>query len=246
LPISELVLIRHGESTGNAAAAAANRAGAETITVDRRDADVPLSELGVQQAGALAAGLRPLLGDGRYTEVWSSPYVRAVQTATTALTAAGAELPVLIDERLRDRELGVLDLLTTLGVANRFPLEAERRRWLGKFYHRPPGGESWADMVLRLRSFLVDVAVSAEPTRVIVFCHDAVVVLFRYIVERLTEAQILQLAADDPVRNVAINEFARTADGGWRLVRYNDVSHLEHQGVPATEHRGEVDQRARH
>jgi broad specificity phosphatase PhoE len=43
------------------------------------------------------------------------------------------DLPIRVDERLRDRELGVLDLLTMQGVKARFPQEAERRRWLGKF-----------------------------------------------------------------------------------------------------------------
>ncbi len=57
-----------------------------------------------------------LLGGGERTLVWSSPYRRAVQTAEIALQASGASLPVRLDERLRDRELGILDLLTWLGV----------------------------------------------------------------------------------------------------------------------------------
>ena len=152
MTVTELVIIRHGESAGNAAAGEANAAGSEAIHIDRRDADVPLSVLGARQARALGPVVRPLLADTRRTRVWSSPYVRARETAAHALgdeRAAG----IWVDERLRDRELGVLDLLTTRGVESRFPLEAERRRWLGKFYHRPPGGESWADVALRLRSF---------------------------------------------------------------------------------------------
>ena len=136
----ELIVIRHGESLGNAAAAQAYADDAEVIEIDTRDADVELSPTGVEQAQALARGLKPLLADDVPTLVWSSTYVRAQQTAQVSLGGAGVELPVLLDERLRDRELGVLDLLTWKGVLNRFPLEAERRQWLGKFYHRPPGG----------------------------------------------------------------------------------------------------------
>ena len=88
--------------------------------------------------------------------VWSSPYLRARQTAELAVHTGGWQTPVLLDERLRDRELGILDMLTSAGVEARLPQEAERRRWLGKFYYRPPGGESWADVVLRLRSLLAD------------------------------------------------------------------------------------------
>lgn len=64
MSVTELVIIRHGESAGNAAAAAANAAGAEVITVDRRDADVPLSADGVEQAQALQSAVTPLLTDG--------------------------------------------------------------------------------------------------------------------------------------------------------------------------------------
>lgn len=241
MPTTELIFIRHGESTGNAAAAAANRAEAEVITIDRRDADVPLSELGVRQAEALGRGLRPLLGEAVPIQVWSSPYVRAVQTAQTALSVAGSELPILVDERLRDRELGILDLLTWRGVERRHPQEAERRRWLGKFYHRPPGGESWADVALRLRSFLRDLTDRAEGARTVVICHDALVMLFRYICEGLTEAQVLQIATTDPVRNVSVTAFRLSELGQWQLTRYNDVAHLEESDVPVTEHRGEVD-----
>jgi broad specificity phosphatase PhoE len=244
MAVAEVILIRHGESMGNAAAAAANAAQADVIVIDRRDADVPLSPVGLQQAQALGAGLAAVLSDGLATTVWSSPYVRAYQSAEVALASAGLSLPIAVDERLRDRELGVLDLLTTTGVANRFPLEAERRRWLGKFYHRPPGGESWADVVLRLRSFLRDLNDLPEGTRVVIMCHDALVLLFRYICEHLNEQQVLEIGANDPVRNVSLTQLARTADGSWQLLRYNDVTHLEQAGAPITEHRGEVDARA--
>jgi broad specificity phosphatase PhoE len=241
--VTELVVIRHGESAGNAAAAEANAAGAEVISVDRRDADVSLSPLGLQQARALGTALRPLVIGEPRTIVWSSPYARARETATAAL---GEELAgaILLDERLRDRELGVLDLLTTRGVRSRFPLEAERRRWLGKFYHRPPGGESWADVVLRLRAFLQDIdAVTAE--RAVLVGHDAVVLLVRYICERLTEQEVLGIQADDPVRNGSITRLARRPGGGWALTDYNNVQHLRQHGVGVTEHRGEVDDHAR-
>jgi broad specificity phosphatase PhoE len=243
---SELVLVRHGESTGNAAAAAAEAAGAEVITIDRRDADVPLSSVGVAQAEALGGGIVSLLADRRPTQVWSSPYLRARQTAEVALQVSALALPLTIDERLRDRELGVLDLLTARGVAARFPLEAERRRWLGKFYHRPPGGESWVDVALRVRSFLRDLNDVPDGTRVVIVSHDALVMLFRFVCEQLSEEQILQIGATTPVRNVSITQLVRAPAGAWQLVRFNDVSHLERQSVPVTEHGGRPDVPAEH
>ena len=240
MAVAELVLIRHGESLGNAAAARAYAEDAEVIDVGARDADVELSTVGREQAEALGRGLKPLLSDDVPTVLWSSTYVRAQQTALIGVAAAGAEAPVRLDERLRDRELGVLDLLTWKGVENRFPLEAERRRWLGKFYHRPPGGESWADVALRVRSFLRDLDAMAEGSRVVLFCHDALVLSFRYVCEGLSESEILDIGAQTPVKNVSLTHLARMQDGGWELQLFNDVSHLESSDAPVTQHPGDA------
>lgn len=240
MAVSDLVVVRHGESLGNAAAAKAYAEDAEVIEVGARDADVELSPTGVEQSTALGRGLGPLLADDTPTRIWSSTYVRAQQTAQLSLAAAGIGLPVRLDERLRDRELGVLDLLTWKGVVNRFPQEAERRAWLGKFYHRPPGGESWADVVLRVRSFLTDLASLPDGTRAVLFCHDALVLTFRYVCEGLTEAEVLEIGNATPVKNVSITRLQRGPDG-WELRTFNDVAHLEQTEAPVTQHPGDVD-----
>jgi len=240
--MTQLILVRHGESTGNVAAAQAHAALAEAITMDVRDADAPLSPTGAEQARALGRGLRHLEPALAPTRVWCSTYVRAQQTAELALAASRLDLPIVIDERLRDRELGVLDLLTSRGVEARFPMEAARRRWLGKFYHRPPGGESWADVMLRVRSVLSDL-VAAEPgERVMVVCHDALVLAFRYVCEAMSETQVLDVQLADPVKNVSITRLERRdGERAWTLLAYNDVSHLTDTAVPVTSHPGERD-----
>lgn len=237
--LAELVLIRHAESEGNVAAAAARMAGAEVVAVQTRDADVALSPLGVTQAQALGMPLGRLLNDPLLTVVWSSPYRRSLETAQIAVSVAGQLVPVLVDERLRDRELGVLDRLTALGVAARYPDEAAQRKRLGKFYHRPPGGESWADVALRLRSFLSDLERQAAE-RAVVFSHDAPIMLIRYICEQLTEQQLLQTGRADPLGNASMTTL-RKSGGQWQLAAYNDVSHLAQTGTPITQHPGEPD-----
>ena len=228
-----LLLIRHGESTANVAAAAAEAANVDVIPVEARDADVTLSSLGELQAGALGARLRDVLP--RDSAVYSSPYRRAVQTAQLAL---GADVILRIDERLRDRELGILDRLTAVGVERRLPLEAERRRWTGKFYYRPPGGEAWTDVALRLRSFLRDVPGDPDAT-VVVFAHDAVVSLFLYVMLRMTEAQLAEHLLTHPIANASITEL-RFDGRDWSLQAFADDAHLAAAGLPATEHPGEA------
>jgi broad specificity phosphatase PhoE len=242
--VLELVLVRHGESMGNVAAERAHAEGLDQIEIDVPDADVELSALGVEQARSLGQALGALPEDTRPAVVWSSSYVRAQQTARLALQAASLDLPVRVDERLRDRELGVLDRLTWRGVQARHPEQAELRDWLGKFYHRPPGGESWADVALRLRSVLADHDRLAAGRRVLVVCHDAVVMLARYVCEQLTVDEVLE-AESEPVRNVSITRLVRDRDdphgGTWRLTAFNDVSHLDDEPVPATQHPGRRD-----
>jgi 2,3-bisphosphoglycerate-dependent phosphoglycerate mutase len=220
-----LGVVRHGESIANAAADAAEAAGVEVIPIEQRDADVPLSPTGETQARALH-GLLPEL---RPDVVVSSPYRRAVRTAELAVDGA---LPVRVDDRLRDRELGVLDLLTRHGVAVRFPQEATRRARLGPFYYRPPGGEAWTDVALRLRDVLRDLRADHADRRVLLVAHEAVILLLRYLIEELTEEDLLGFAAAR-LHNASLTSWVR--DGGrLRLATFNDVGHLAQAGVEAT------------
>ena len=236
----ELLLIRHGESEGNVAATDARMAGAEVIAVPARDADVNLSGTGQDQAKALGAALARIAEEFRPDAVVSSPYARAFQTAEIAVEAAGWTVEVQLDERLRDRELGILDRLTRLGVEKRYPEEAERREWLGKMYYRPPGGESWADVALRLRSVLDELNNLGSGHRVMLVCHDALIMLFRYVLEGMTEKELLDLAASTSVLNASITRFVRPAgEGPWTLESFNVADHLTEQGVAVTEHGGD-------
>ncbi len=237
MAVTELWLVRHGESLGNEAASRAELEGLDRIPLDIRDADVPLSATGREQAEALGAWLAPRLGaiDG----FWVSPYLRARQTLDTALGAEDAAVVTRVDERLRDRELGILDLLTTRGVRRFHPEEAERRLHLGKFYHRPPGGESWADVALRLRSFLAD-ALAQRGESAMVVAHDAVVMVLLYLLLPLEEPELLDFAASHTVLNASVTHLVRTEDR-WELVEFAAVGHLQREGAPVTAHPGSPD-----
>jgi broad specificity phosphatase PhoE len=240
----QLLLVRHGESMGNAAATQAELTGAETIEIGMRDADVPLTPTGEDQAAAIGSWLAGLPASDRPTRVWSSPYVRALTTARLAVEESALPLQISVDERLRDRELGITDLLTRRGLEARLPFEAERRRWLGKFYYRPPGGESWADMVLRARSMLADIDLLADGQHVMIVCHDAMVLVIRYICEALSEAEILEISQHNPVANASLTRLSRDETTGlWEAVGFNDVAHLTADGAPVTSHSGGMDDR---
>ena len=188
---------------------------------------MPLSDRGCEQARALGSVLREDPPD----EVWVSPYVRARQTAELAVEGLG--VPLVVDERLREREFGVLDGLTRKGITALWPEESKRRAAVGKFYHRPPGGESWTDALLRVRSALSDLKVDAEGKRVLVVAHQVVVLLFRYVLEGLDEEGILAIDRQGDVANCAVTTYTRK-DGALHLTAYNDVRHLTAQDTAVT------------
>lgn len=232
---SSLWVVRHGESAGNVARDAAEAGGHERLDLSHRDVDVPLSELGERQARALGRWIAEQPEDERPTVLWTSPYVRARETAALALEAAGLDLPAVVDERLREREFGVLDGLTRRGITAQFPEESARRAAIGKFYHRPPGGESWTDVLQRLRAVLDDVRTDAQGERVLVLAHQVVVLLTRYVLEGMDERQVLALDAEAEVLNCAVTSYRYDAEHGrLALERYNEAAPLVEQDEQVT------------
>jgi broad specificity phosphatase PhoE len=238
---ARLWIVRHGQSQGNVARDAADESGAHEIDIDLRDVDVPLSELGRRQAEAAGRWFAALPRDERPEIILSSPYVRAKQTAEIicsegALAAGPAH--TIVDERLREREFGIFDRLTTAGIRHRYPDEAAHRRLLGKFYHRPPGGESWADVILRLRSMLNTINLHYCDRRVLVVCHQVVVLCFRYILEELSEEEILKIDRQAEVLNcgIAVYDFEPDSKGVCipELSRWNYGAPLEAEGARRT------------
>ena len=229
---ARLWLVRHGQSQGNVARDAADEAGAHEIDIDVRDVDVPLSDLGVEQAEATGRWFAALPAEERPEVILSSPYLRARQTAEAICKAGGLTGPVklVVDERLREREFGILDRLTRRGIEARFPEQAAARTLLGKFYHRPPGGESWCDVALRLRSFIDTLGREYAGESVMVISHQVVILMFRYLLEELSEQEILAIDREAEVANCSVTVYelddSRGPHGGMRRVLYNCVDHL--------------------
>ena len=236
-----LWLVRHGQSQGNVAREAADEAGLPMIDISVRDVDVPLSDLGFRQAEAAGRWFARMPRDERPELILSSPYLRARQTAETICKAealAGGPAQIHIDERLREREFGIFDRLTSVGIREKFPEEAVHRKMLGKFYHRPPGGESWADVILRLRSMLNTINLHFCDRRVLIVCHQVVVFCMRYILEELDEQAILRIDKEAEILNCGICAYDFVADEKGhctpRLSLWNHGAPLEAEGAPKT------------
>jgi broad specificity phosphatase PhoE len=236
-----LWIVRHGQSQGNVARDAAHEAGHSVIDLDVRDVDVPLSQLGHQQAEAAGRWFAQLPEAERPEVLLASPYIRARQTAEAICAVGGlvgGAKPTILDERLREREFGVFDGLTTKGIRELYPTEAAHRSKMGKFYHRPPGGESWADVILRLRSALNTINLQYANKNVLIVCHQVVVLCIRYILEELTEADIMAIDKSADILNCGICAFDfepnHMAICVPKLVLWNHGAPMEEQGTPQT------------
>lgn len=232
-------IVRHGQSAGNVARDAAESAGLPVIDIEFRDIDTPLSELGAEQSLALGRWFAQQPPHERPQVVLCSPYVRARETARLVLEQAGwrpgADVRLRVDERLREKEFGILDRLTRHGIAARHPELHAQRRHVGKFYFRPPGGESWCDVILRLRSLTEMMAREHGGQRVLVIAHQVIVNCMRYLLEDLDEASILAIDQQGDVPNCAVTSYR--LDRGRERLRpelVNFIAPLLETGTPVT------------
>ena len=126
-----LYLIRHGHPESG---------GGKSRCISKTD--VPLDELGLYQAELLREWAR----NTPVTAIFSSPLKRCTQTA---YTMSGGQIPVIIDERLSEMDVGLWEGLTFDEIRARYPEEyAARSGRLGTI--PPPGGESMEQAGKRL------------------------------------------------------------------------------------------------
>src|ERR1035437_9299918 len=160
---TDLVIVRHGQSQRNVEKEQAKAKGLlKSYVGDIRDQDTPLTPLGFGQALHVGVELRNLYP---FDVVLTSPYLRTKQTTDQILKGLGVEnkaglerfrpgIKVVEDERLREIEFGIFDGLTREGLQAKYPEEVTRRNKEGKYWYRPPGGESRPDVGMRLHSIL--------------------------------------------------------------------------------------------
>ena len=142
------------------------RHGQTPMSVQKRYAglsDVPLTEVGVQQAAAAAKRL----ASAGLAAIVTSPLARAVRTAEEVAAATGT--PVEAEEGFRETDFGAWDGLTFAEVRERWP--AELTAWLADPAVAPPGGESFADVSSRVEGALRRVLAGYQGQTVLIVSH---------------------------------------------------------------------------
>ena len=153
-----LYIVRHGESAGNVARDAALEAGHP----DHRHRACATStfrsrELGREAGGSARAVVRRRCRR-RSGRTSCSPRPISARARPRGSSSKAAGMTRTTPTRWSStsgcarRSSASSTGSPRIGIRERLPEQAEFRRLLGKFYHRPPGGESWCDVILRLRS----------------------------------------------------------------------------------------------
>lgn len=183
--------IRHGQSAGNLAAKQAKETGALRLDIPWATHDIPLTGEGIIQAQAIECPEADM--------VFTSPLYRSVQTMHYALP----DLQFFVrDSRLIDKESGAFDKLSVKGMQELYPEEWAERQRVGKFHHRPPGGESWDDVATRVWQFMNTWAGRFES--VLVFSHDVTILCAIYVALGLDPDEILDYQKNSPIKNGSI------------------------------------------
>lgn len=203
---THVLLLRHGQSEGNAA----RRFGGHTAT--------PLSPRGRKQAEATA---RSLKNEG-ITAIYSSDLARAMETAQSLAKLTG--LPVNSTSAFRERSVGVMEGLTFEDAAQQHPAEyaALLRR---DFEHVLTGGESYRQLLDRAWQKLDEIIAQHRGGKIAVFSHTGTIcILALHLMGALDAPELKPVWISNA--NCAITRFELRDDGFVRVLTINDTRHL--------------------
>ena len=203
---THVLLIRHGQSEGNAE----RRFGGHTAT--------PLSPRGRRQAQALA---RALKGE-ELTAIYSSDLARAVETAEPLANLIG--LPVNSTNAFRERSVGVMEGLTFEDAARQHPDQyaALLRR---DFEHVLTGGESYRQLLDRAWQKLDEIIAENQGGRIVVFSHTGTIcILALHLMGALDAPELKPVWITSA--NCGVTRFELLHHGLVRVLTVNDTRHL--------------------
>ncbi len=193
------------------------RHGQTPMSVQKRYAgrlDVPLTDVGVQQAAASAKRL----ASAGLGVIVTSPLLRTVQTAQEVAAVTGAA--VVTDDGFRETDFGAWEGLTFVEVRERWP--AEITAWLADPEVAPPGGESFTDVSARVTAALHRVLAARAGQTVLVVSHVTPIKTLVAAALLAPPAALYRMHLDV----AALSEIDWYADGPAVLRSYNDTSHL--------------------
>ncbi len=200
------MLVRHGESEQNRERSLVDSGKRHDFSKrikETRNADIRLTPNGRFQAKKTGELLKKEYR--KFDAVFASPFRRARETAAGILKTFGANVPhTIIEERIREKEFGIFHATTAEEIRKKYPEWHHLRGIEGKYYFRPPGGESYPDIALRVHDFLGTLVREHSGKNILVVSHSAIMLVFHKLLTRMTEEEILQLDSENRIKNCGI------------------------------------------
>jgi len=192
--MKQIYVIRHGQTEWNLARRMQGRL------------DSPLTQEGMEQAhghGALLKSLDPV------NTMYVSPSGRTRETAYIINSHVRARVEYV--DALLERDVGLWSGLTVDELEDEFP-QAWRSRVEDPYNHRPPDGESMADMAKRVADFIDEVLIGPE---------QSVALVTHQVMSRVILGRLLGLLPEEIIRVVHPNDaFYRVDVGGTTEVHH--------------------------
>eukprot|EP01111_Echinosteliopsis_oligospora_P002061 TRINITY_DN13016_c0_g1_i1.p1 TRINITY_DN13016_c0_g1~~TRINITY_DN13016_c0_g1_i1.p1 ORF type:complete len:370 (+),score=97.41 TRINITY_DN13016_c0_g1_i1:30-1112(+) len=199
----ELILVRHGQSEGNLAQARSKAGDMSSYTPEFRkkhSSAYRLTDKGRAQATSAGEWIKKNM-DTRFDRYYTSEYVRAMETAALLELPDGKWYTEIV---LRERDKGHLDNVSWTEKNERFSDEMALRK-RDSFFWAPPGGESIAQVCVRVDHTFNTLRRECSNKRVIIVCHGEVMWAFRVRLERLNSVRFHKLQASTDKRDLIHN-----------------------------------------
>jgi NAD+ kinase len=209
----ELVFVRHGQSEGNVANEAAENGDTSFYTEEfklRHSSTWDLTSKGIEQAKTAGKWITENINGGKFDAYYCSTYRRARKTAGY-LGLPGAQWNVR--DYIREHDWGNLDVMTDAQRREKFP-DVMKKRDINKYYFAAPGGESLADVVIRVRVGILTTLYRDLPNkRGIVVSHGNVMWPIRILMEGWLPEQFQAIRdlhdPKDKINNCQIFQYSR-------------------------------------
>lgn len=198
---SKIVLVRHGESEGNVKTAD-ERAGFCLATHN-----YGLTDKGKKQAEITGKYLRDQFGN------FDVNYVSYYKRAKDTMKIMCPGVRVYEDSRLAEAQRGIYHSLTRAEIEKQYPNELVRKEKEGLYHYRPWGGENWADVELRIHSFLGTLARDCEDQSVLIVVHGHWLILFQKLLEHFPIEEALKRYENSVAKNASVTSYNREVRG---------------------------------
>ncbi len=195
-----LILVRHGRTVEN------------QKRIVQGHIQGTLSKEGVRQARLLAKRL----SDMKIDFIFTSDLKRAKDTAKE-IVKFHPEAKLVEDRRLRERSFGIYD-------GKHKDLVIKKVFQKNDFSHRPPKGESFEDVIKRVKDFYKEILKNHTKKTVLVVAHGGLLIFFIRLI--LGKRLRIPIKSEEVQKNTAVTDFKIDKNGDVKMLCLNCYKHL--------------------